>query len=330
MSAGNLRAVWGSRPLLSVGVSVLIQDETRRVLLQRRGDDGLWGTPGGGLDPGEDFLTAARRELREETGLSCPDLTWLGVHDGVVSGPQFWHRYPNGHEVYLVGARMLGHLPASALEDARPDDSGETLELRWFALDHLPALSSNINRANLNVLRERAGLSPLPLLAVSSPEAASTYWTDLRRAAGPRPLFAPGASVVVTDTDGRLLLRQAATGQWALPGGRMEPAESFEACAHRKLLETMGLRAELLEPRALLAGPEFRYEDSSDVWDSISMVFQAVGVTGKVTGAHQVVDARWFSPHELGQLDLLGLQTQQAVEVWLADQPALSRCASTT
>lgn len=70
MSAGNLRAVWGSRPLLSVGVSILIQDEAGRVLLQRRGDDGLWGTPGGGLDPGEDFLTAARRELHEETGLS--------------------------------------------------------------------------------------------------------------------------------------------------------------------------------------------------------------------------------------------------------------------
>ncbi|MFC4426242.1 hypothetical protein [Deinococcus navajonensis] len=41
MSAVNLRAVWGHRPLLSVGVSVLILDEYGRVLLQRPGDDGL-------------------------------------------------------------------------------------------------------------------------------------------------------------------------------------------------------------------------------------------------------------------------------------------------
>ena len=31
----------------------------------------LWATPGGECDPGEDFATAARRELFEETGLTC-------------------------------------------------------------------------------------------------------------------------------------------------------------------------------------------------------------------------------------------------------------------
>lgn len=125
----ELRAVWGSAPLISVGVGVLIQDESGRVLLQKRGDDGLWGTPGGGLEPGEDFLTAARRELWEETGLDCPNLALLPLEEGLVSGPEFHHRYPNGHEIYLVGRRAHGTLPASALAHAAPDDSGETL--RW-------------------------------------------------------------------------------------------------------------------------------------------------------------------------------------------------------
>ena len=57
---------------LSVGVSILILNERGEVLPQQRGDDRLWGTPGGGLEPGETFLAAAHRELQEETGLTCP------------------------------------------------------------------------------------------------------------------------------------------------------------------------------------------------------------------------------------------------------------------
>ncbi|HEY4454206.1 MAG TPA: NUDIX domain-containing protein, partial [Pseudonocardiaceae bacterium] len=55
-------------------VRVLCLDERNRVLLLRWHDpfDGtsLWDMPGGGIDPGETPLAAARRELREETGLS--------------------------------------------------------------------------------------------------------------------------------------------------------------------------------------------------------------------------------------------------------------------
>ncbi|MBZ9749985.1 NUDIX domain-containing protein [Deinococcus sp. HMF7604] len=148
-------------PGLSVGVSVLLQDEAGRVLLQRRGDDGRWGTPGGRLNPGETFLAAAHRELHEETGLSCPGLTLLPLPDGLVDGPSFRHDYPSGQTVFMVGLRAWGILPAAAVEDAAPDDSGETLELRWFALDDLPALSGAVNVASMNLLRARAGLGPL-------------------------------------------------------------------------------------------------------------------------------------------------------------------------
>ena len=42
------------------------------VLAISRGDDMLdWGLPAGGLDPGENFLEAACRELLEETGLDA-------------------------------------------------------------------------------------------------------------------------------------------------------------------------------------------------------------------------------------------------------------------
>lgn len=189
----------GQPPLMAAAVGVLLQDEHGRVLLQRRGDDGLWSEPGGALEPGEDFLTGARRELLEETGLDCPNLTLLPLPEGLQDGPELFHRYPNGHEIYIIGMRAHGTLPAAALERAAPDDSGETLELQWFPLDALPDLSNNANRASLNVLRARAGLPPLPLMPTPPAPPVGNFLMDLRRVIGPRPWFAPGSNVLVTD-----------------------------------------------------------------------------------------------------------------------------------
>jgi 8-oxo-dGTP pyrophosphatase MutT (NUDIX family) len=59
---------------------VILLDETGRVLLFRGGDPHRpeagtwWFTPGGGIDDGESVEDAARREVREETGLVITDL----------------------------------------------------------------------------------------------------------------------------------------------------------------------------------------------------------------------------------------------------------------
>lgn len=54
---------------------ILLVDRAGRVLLFRfvTGDERppFWCTPGGALDPGEDYPTAARRELFEETGIDA-------------------------------------------------------------------------------------------------------------------------------------------------------------------------------------------------------------------------------------------------------------------
>ncbi|GAA2431943.1 NUDIX hydrolase [Streptomyces glaucus] len=68
------RAEWvRTLPQTIVAACVLLHDPDDRILLLRyaggRPGAGAWGLPGGMLDHGEDPLTAARRELYEETGI---------------------------------------------------------------------------------------------------------------------------------------------------------------------------------------------------------------------------------------------------------------------
>ncbi len=107
----ELRKLVGHRPLLMVGAAVLVVDPEQRLLLLKRSDSGCWGPPGGAVEPGEKVEAAARRELREETGLEAGALELFGVF----SGPELYYRYPNGDEVYNVTIVYRAREAAGAL-----------------------------------------------------------------------------------------------------------------------------------------------------------------------------------------------------------------------
>lgn len=135
----EMRQLVGSRPLLLVAAGVIVLSSQGAVLLERRTDDGSWGLPGGALELGESLEDAARRELREETGLVAGELRLLDVY----SGPEFFLRYPNGDEAFVVGATFsAGMLEGQVVEP----DGHEVSAVAYFALSELPSTMSSFNR----------------------------------------------------------------------------------------------------------------------------------------------------------------------------------------
>lgn len=135
----ELRQRVGNRPLLMAGAGVLLLDAHNRLLLQQRTDTGDWSTPGGALELGETLEQAAKRELKEETGLEIEQLAFFAV----LSGPEYRYVYPNGDEVYNLSALFVGRYQGQPLNP----NPAETKALGFFDLNQpLPPIMGPVNQ----------------------------------------------------------------------------------------------------------------------------------------------------------------------------------------
>ena len=118
-------------------VRAIVLDGRDRVLLCRFANPvtgaSWWGTPGGGIDPGETADVALRRELAEEAGLTDPDIgPQVFEHEHVFPWRQ---RLLRQHALFHV-VRVDRHDPAPTI-DLAPEG---VAELRWWTLDDLESL----------------------------------------------------------------------------------------------------------------------------------------------------------------------------------------------
>jgi ADP-ribose pyrophosphatase YjhB (NUDIX family) len=106
--------------------SALVVDDEGRVLLARRGIEpfrGMWDAPGGFVRPGESGEEAARRELREETGLEIDVGEVLAIVPDTYGGDG-----QTTLNIFYRG-RVRGGVAAPA---------SDVSELAWFGSDELP------------------------------------------------------------------------------------------------------------------------------------------------------------------------------------------------
>jgi 8-oxo-dGTP pyrophosphatase MutT (NUDIX family) len=135
-------------------------DPSGRVLLFRYDDPPPkgphWATPGGGVEAGEDFYAAARRELAEETG-------WTDVP----VAPGEVYQEENVQVSWLSGLRRLvrqhdHYFVAQVADDERPLGDVAAMhvsdgihEARWWSLAELDATDQAVYPAGLAGLLRR-------------------------------------------------------------------------------------------------------------------------------------------------------------------------------
>jgi ADP-ribose pyrophosphatase YjhB (NUDIX family) len=114
-----------------------------------------WITPGGGLEPGEDFRAAGERELFEETGLRARLAAPFDTVEFAVE--QRWHPYEIGHWAWFAHrTERFEPVDTGWMDDERDD----IVAWRWWGLAELEREGPEVEPADLVALARR-GLATL-------------------------------------------------------------------------------------------------------------------------------------------------------------------------
>lgn len=115
-----------SAPIVSelAAGAVVLSESGRETLLLHQRDEDRWCFPKGHVDPGESLADAARREIREETGLT--DVR-LGAEVDVVS--YRFYRPASNVNVFKTVVFFLAHTGEHAVRPERIFDRAEWVDL---------------------------------------------------------------------------------------------------------------------------------------------------------------------------------------------------------
>jgi 8-oxo-dGTP diphosphatase len=119
------------RPAVTVDIVVVTRERHPRVLLIRRKAQpfaGVWAVPGGFIEIDEPLEAAARRELKEETGIAVERIEQLGAF----GDPE---RDPRGRTI------SIAYLAQVDWTQVHPHADDDAAEVGWHLLSHPPPLA---------------------------------------------------------------------------------------------------------------------------------------------------------------------------------------------
>ena len=144
----EIRALVGHRPLILVGaVAVIVNEEGKILLQQRKHPEGAWAIPGGLMELGESVEETAKREVCEETNLTIGELHLINVY----SGPGQFLRAPNGDEFYAVTIAFYTQDYSGELRI----DAEESLDFKFFHPNEFPDRIVNSHQTILQEFLEK-------------------------------------------------------------------------------------------------------------------------------------------------------------------------------
>src|SRR3984957_11733244 len=142
----NLRKKIGNDLLHLVGVSCVVVNDRREVLLVHSKERGIWMPIGGMVEPGEEPADSAVREVFEETGVQVVPERLVGVYDGPAV------TYQNGDRVQYVTI-VFRCRPVGGEPHVHDDENSD---VRYFPLDALPELRADHRRNIEHALLDQA------------------------------------------------------------------------------------------------------------------------------------------------------------------------------
>lgn len=128
------------------------------------------------------------------------------------------------------------------------------------------------------------------------------YIENIRKLVGSKPIILNSSGVFLfNDKNEMMLVYREDTKNWGLPGGYMEPGETFDQTIKRELYEELNIQVLNLEFYDIYSGQEFYHEyPNGDQVYSVIALYKAEHLSGDIkVDNKEISEVMFFSPEKI-------------------------------